>query len=71
MSESDNAAPMFGVLVFAVLLLIYNLALWGLIHLLETFGAISWTLEWHETAIIVLIVMIWRMIDRSVFRRTE
>jgi hypothetical protein len=69
MLPSEESSNVGGIAVFAVLILVYNLALWGLTRLLHDFGVIGWNLRWHESGLIILIVMVWRMIDRAAFKR--
>jgi len=60
-----------GILIFAILILVHNLALWGLVRLLHEFGVIGWSLQWHESGVITLILMMWRMIDRVAFKKEK
>lgn len=65
--QPSNSSAKNGIVVLAIVLLIYNLALWGIVRIVEAAGIIDWTLQWHESGIIVVIAMIIRMIDRAVF----
>lgn len=56
-----------GFLALVIVLLAYNFALWGVVRIVEAADIIDWSLQWHESGIIVLIAMIVRMIDRAVF----
>ena len=48
-----------------------NVALWGVIQILHNAGAIGWDLRWAEAGPITIIVMLWRVWDRALFRRGE
>lgn len=68
---ADEARPAGGVLVFILSCLVYNLALWGVVQLLNNAGVIGWELRWVEAGPITIIVMLWRVWDRALFRRGE
>jgi hypothetical protein len=57
------------VLIFILSCLLYNLALWGVVQILNNAGAIGWDLRWAEAGPITLIVMLWRVWDRALFRK--
>ena len=60
-----------GVLVFVVSCLLYNLALWEVVQILNVAGAIDWELRWVESGLLTLIVMAWRRWDRVLFQKRE
>lgn len=63
--------PASGVLVFVVSCLLYNLAFWEVVQILNNAGAIGWELRWSETGILTMIVMGWRLWDRVLFQKRE
>jgi len=67
----SNPSPASGVLTFVFSCLLYNLALWGVVQILNNAGAIGWELRWVESGALTLIVMAWRLWDRVLFQKRE
>ena len=71
MPASEARPAPGGVLIFILSCLLYNVALWGGIQILHNAGASGWDLRWAEAGPITIIVMLWRVWERALFRRGE
>ena len=71
LADEARSPVVGGVLVFVLSCFVYNLALWGVVQLLNNAGAIAWELRWTEAGPITVVVMLLRVWDRALFKRGE